>query len=145
MSEFGDLSLDGGQILSSQKPRSPPHLLLLKVFKVDTLLSISGGQNGGQDDVTILSPVVSLFAKNFNNRFLPLGLNLTMRHLVATDKKKVCEFFLLILQTNTWNNGGSVLKRGFRGHWSVLTARLCVCCPDRDNNSSDSISICPKQ
>ena len=93
MSEFGDLSLDGGQILSSQKPRSPPHLLLLKVFKVDTLLSISGGQNGGQDDVTILSPVVSLFAKNFNNRFLPLGLNLTMRHLVATDKKKVCEFF----------------------------------------------------
>ena len=96
MSEFGDLSLDGGfELLSSQKPRSPvPHLLLLKVFKVDTLLSISGnGQNGGEDeDVTILSPVLSLFAKNFNNRFLPLGLNLTMKHLVATDKKKVCTF-----------------------------------------------------
>ena len=48
MSDFGDLSLNGGQILSSQKPRSPPHLLLLKVFKVDTLLSISGGQRSRQ-------------------------------------------------------------------------------------------------
>jgi len=92
VSKFGDLSLDGGfELLSSQKPRSPvPHLLLLKVFKVDTLLSISGGQNGGEEDVTILSPVVSLFAKNFNNRFLPLGLNLTIKHLVVTDKKKEC-------------------------------------------------------
>ena len=89
--EFGDLSLDGGQLLSSQKPRTPPHLLLLKVFKVDTLLSISGG--GGEEDVTILSPVFSLFAKNFNNRFLPLGLNLTMKHLVATDMRKVGHSF----------------------------------------------------
>ena len=97
MSENPELSLDGGQLLS----KSPPHLLLLKVFKVDTLLSISGGQNGGQDDVTILSPVVSLFAKNFNNRFLPLGLNLTMKHLVATDKKKVCNLVVYRFCTQT--------------------------------------------
>ena len=93
--EFGDLSLDGGQLLRSQKPRTHPHLLLLKVFKVDTLLSISGqkGGAGGEEDVKILSPVVSLFAKNFNNRFLPLGLNLTMKHLVATDMRKVGHSF----------------------------------------------------
>ena len=92
MSEIPELSLDGGQLLS----KSPPHLLLLKVFKVDTLLSISGqkgGGGGGEEDVTILSPVVSLFAKNFNNRFLPLGLNLTMKHLVATGKRKVGNTF----------------------------------------------------
>ena len=92
MSENPELSLDGGQLLS----KSPPHLLLLKVFKVDTLLSISGqkgGGGGGEEDVTILSPVVSLFAKNFNNRFLPLGLNITMKHLVATGKRKVGNTF----------------------------------------------------
>ena len=97
MSEIPELSMDGGQLLSSQKPRSPPHLLLLKVFKVDTLLSISsgekGGGGGGEEDVTILSPVVSIAAKNFNNRFLPLGLNLTMKHLVATGKRKVGNTF----------------------------------------------------
>ena len=96
MSEMPELSMDGGQLLSSQKPRSPPHLLLLKVFKVDTLLSFSGekgGGGGGEEDVTILSPVVSIAAKNFNNRFLPLGLNLTMKHLVSTDKRKVGNSF----------------------------------------------------
>ena len=85
-----ELSLDTRvQLLSSQK-----HLLLLKVFKVDTLLSISRSEKGDEESVTILSPVVSLFAKNFNNRFLPLGLNLTMNHLKATDKRKVGYFFL---------------------------------------------------
>ena len=122
--EFGELSLDGGQLLSSQKPRSPPRLLLLRVFKVDTLLSISGhkGGAGGPGDVTILSPVVSLFAKNFNNRFLPLGLNLTMKHLVATDQRKVGHSFCDFTHKHTIDNGGSVLKRGFRGRWSVLTS-----------------------
>ena len=133
-SEFGDLSLDGGQLLSSQKPRTPPHLLLLKVFKVDTLLSISGqkGGAGGEEDVKILSPVVSLFAKNFNNRFLPLGLNLTMKHLVATDVRKVGHSFCDFTHKQTIDNGGSVLKRGFQGRWSVLTSlRVCVSCPEQ--------------
>ena len=123
MSEIPELSMDGSQLLSSQKPRSPPHLLLLKVFKVDTLLSISSGEKGGggEEDVTILSPVVSIAAKNFNNRFLPLGLNLTMKHLVATDKRKVGNSFGDFVHQQT-DNGGSLLKRGFRGRWSVLTA-----------------------
>ena len=95
VSESPELSLDGGQLFRSQKSRSPPHLLLLQVFKVDTLLAIRGqdGVARGQEDVTILSPVVSLFAKNFNNRYLPLGLNITMKHLTATDKRKVGRSF----------------------------------------------------
>ena len=87
MSSSPPLSIGGHQLLTSQKSQSAPHILIAQVFKVDTVLAI-GGQDGAKD-VTIESPMISLFTKNFNNRFLPLGLNITLKHLETSDVKKV--------------------------------------------------------
>ena len=87
MSSSPPLSIGGHQLLTSQKSQSAPHILIAQVFKVDTVLAI-GGQDGAKD-VTIESPMISLFTKNFNNRLLPLGLNITLKHLETSDVKKV--------------------------------------------------------
>ena len=70
--------------------RNSPRLVLLEVSKVDTLFAINSESqfvqlhtpgDGDSDKIKILSKIVSVFAKNVKNRFMPEGLNLTLKHL----------------------------------------------------------------
>ena len=86
--------------------RNSPRLVLLEVSKVDTLFAINSESqfvqlhtpgDGPNDKIKILSKVVSVFAKNVKNRFMPEGLNLTLKHLALQKGiPKVCGHYLCL-------------------------------------------------
>ena len=84
--------------------RNSPRLVLLEVSKIDTLFAINSVSQYVQlqtpgdrqsDKTEILSKIVSVFAKNVKNRFMPEGLNLTLKHLaLQKGNPKVCVHYL---------------------------------------------------
>ena len=96
--DFSTIALEVTQFLQTLI-RNSPQLVFLEVSEVDTLFTINTkGQfslPGTPDEkprerIKILSKIVSVFAKNVKNRFMPKGLNLTLKHLaLQTDSLKV--------------------------------------------------------
>jgi len=111
--DFSTIQIEVTQFLQTLT-RNSPRLVLLEVSKIDTLFAINSVSQYVQlqtpgdrlnDKTEILSKIVSVFAKNVKNRFMPEGLNLTLKHLaLQKGNPKACVHW--DIHTNMWTKAG---------------------------------------
>jgi len=125
--DFSSIEIGVTQFLQTLT-RTSPRLVLLEVSKVDTLFAINSESQFVQlhtpgdrtnDKTKILSKIVSVFAKNVKNRFMPEGLNLTLRHL-ALQKGIAKECVHWDIHTNSWTKSGGSTVASNETHTSCF-------------------------